>query len=71
MALPARESPDLQRGWPVARKAIVMRTIKTWLVLGMVCALAACASKGADRVTDAATRLAEVGEVEVPRGVED
>lgn len=33
-----------------------MRTIKTWLVLGMACALAACASKGADRVTDAATR---------------
>lgn len=33
-----------------------MRTIKTWLVLGMVCTLAACASKGVDRVTDAATR---------------
>lgn len=33
-----------------------MRTIKTWLLLGLVCTLAACASKGAERVTDAATR---------------
>lgn len=33
-----------------------MRAIKTWILLGMVCTLAACASKGTDRVTDAATR---------------
>ena len=33
-----------------------MRAIKTWILLGMVCTLAACASKETDRVTDAATR---------------
>lgn len=33
-----------------------MRTIKTVVLLGMVCTLAACASQRADRVTEAATR---------------
>lgn len=48
----------LSSAWmtPVVRKATAMRTIKTWVMLGMVCTLAACASKGGEQVTDAATR---------------